>query len=222
MQPQHDAFRQTTGDLARSARSEPIAEDENHIIETLDLDSYRATRDNNTWGRLIPPRLRHAHIDTLDSDAKRGVATEWQHQSDRNVVLVGPRGSGKTWLCVALARLAHDAGRRVAYWPVVELYEALREGREHLHSVCAAHVLILDDLAVDRPTPWTAERLFHLVNRRWLDTRPTLATANLSLERTANGMVGPLVEAVGERIASRLCDDAIIQQLLGRDRRTGT
>ena len=61
-------------------------------------------------------------------------------------------------------------------------------------------------------TEWTAERLYALINRRWLEVRPTVCTTNLDPDQ--------LREAVGERVFSRLVGNgAVVLRLTGHDRR---
>lgn len=107
-------------------------------------------------------------------------------------------------------------------WPVelegdrtdVELLDLLRPGGPEgaLYDLADLELLILDDLGSERPTEWTAERLYALVNRRWLEERPTIVTSNLAS--------GELQQAVGPRVYSRLVGNGSVGiGLSGPDRR---
>ena len=82
-------------------------------------------------------------------------------------------------------------------------------------------LLVLDDLGFDRPIDWTLkERLYIVVNQRWLDQLPTVATSNLVVERAQGPRAqGPLVDFIGARTYSRLVHEAVVIQMAGRDLR---
>lgn len=73
-------------------------------------------------------------------------------------------------------------------------------------------LLILDDIGVERGTPWTQERLYDLLNTRYNECKCTIFTSNL----------GPteIEDKLGTRIASRIRSSEIVE-LKGVDRRGG-
>lgn len=171
-----------------------------------------------TWQRAIPNRFQWATLaDFTDQDADvRDGLHDWAIKPDgRNLVLLGPVGVGKTHAAVAATRPAHfDHGTDVRFLPVVELLDLLRPGGPEgaLYDLADTDLLVLDDLGSERPTEWTAERLYALINRRWLEERPTVCTTNLEPD--------PLREALGERVFSRLVGNgAVVLRLAGHDRR---
>jgi DNA replication protein DnaC len=100
------------------------------------------------------------------------------------------------------------------FHPIVELLDMLRPGgpEDGFSRLVNAPRLIIDDIGSQRETDWTAERFFALVNRRWMEQRPTIATSNLGLP--------DLKAAVGDRAFSRLVgSDAVVLKFTGRDRR---
>jgi DNA replication protein DnaC len=110
------------------------------------------------------------------------------------------------------------------FWPVVELLDALRPGGdpETLAQAVTVDVLILDDLGTEKPTEWTFERLYAVVNRRWLEELPTVGTSNLPASRKSapDGYDGPtLDEVLGPRMFSRLVGGSVPIRMSGPDRR---
>ena len=73
-------------------------------------------------------------------------------------------------------------------------------------------LLILDDIGVERGTPWTQERLYDLLNTRYNECKCTIFTSNLSPSE--------IEDKLGTRIASRIRSSKIIE-LKGVDRRGG-
>lgn len=195
------------------------------IPEALEPDDYDtvtgdtlALRRNATWQRAVPQRFLWADLDQFTDQpaAVQADLAEWAANPDgRNLLLLGPVGVGKTHAAVAAARVQHfDRGMDVRFLPVVELLDLLRPGGPEgaLYDLADTDLLVLDDLGSERPTEWTAERMYALINRRWLEVRPTVCTTNLEPE--------PLLAAVGERVFSRLVGNgAVVLRLTGKDRR---
>ncbi len=140
---------------------------------------------------------------------------DWSlHAAGRNVVLSGPTGVGKTRLAIAACRQAHYDGLEVRVFSVVRLLDLLRPGGPDgaMSDLVDVDRLIVDDLGMEKPSDWTAERLGALLDARWSDERPTVVTTNL--ERAA------LEAHLGAWAFSRLVgDDAIRIRISGSDRR---
>lgn len=189
-------------------RPEPLPADAD------DGEAMAAWRERQ-WEAAMPARFRACRLEGLADQAVAAKVRAWAQDPKVNLVLLGPVGVGKTFAAVAACRTAWEAGRGVAFWPVVEVLDALRPGGDEglLERLCRwPDLLVLDDIGGERPTPWTAERLYALVNRRWLEERPIVATSNLEPD--------DLPAAVGERTFSRLVGSgAVVLRLGGQDRR---
>lgn len=183
--------------------------------------AWVTAREEERWLKgICPPRFREARIDTLTAEAREAVQ-RWSEGSG-NLLIIGPVGTGKTHTALAAARERYLAGQQgIRFAPVVELLDNLRPdarpvdeytpATQWMKVYAEAELLILDDIGGEKPSDWTAERLYLLVNDRWLNMRPTIATTNLA--------PADLKEAIGERTYDRLRDGAVAVQLGGESKR---
>lgn len=204
---------------ARHGTLDPAeAGDEPELAE--EAADWRADR----WARLMPSRFLWARFADFNDAGDRAhyhpvavaEARTWATATGgTNLLLLGPTGTMKTHLAVAAARELYDRSLDVAFWPVVELLDQLRPGGdpEALREAMDVDVLLLDDLGSERPTDWTGERLFAVINRRWLEEKPTIATCNLDSPEA-------MKEALGARTFSRLVGNgSVVIRMAGADRR---
>lgn len=107
------------------------------------------------------------------------------------VLLSGPSGCGKTHLAAAISNRCIENGRPVLFAVVPDLLDHLRAayrpdseiGYDDLFDLLrSAPVLVLDDLGVQSSTPWAQEKLFQIINHRYMGQLPTVFTTNLPLE----------------------------------------
>ena len=103
----------------------------------------------------------------------------------RNVVLVGGTGTGKTHLTIAIARALIRSGARGRFYTVVDLVNRLeaesragRQGRLADH-LCRMDFVVLDELGYLPFAQSGGQLLFHLVSRLYEQTS-VLVTTNLA------------------------------------------
>lgn len=85
------------------------------------------------------------------------------------------------------------------------------DGPDPINDYIKANLLVLDDLGRERVTDWASERLYVLINTRYGEQRPTIATSNLKPSELVEGNYGPIV--------SRLIDGSKAVWLGGKDQR---
>jgi DNA replication protein DnaC len=122
------------------------------------------------------------------------------------LLLMGSIGCGKTHLAAAIANTCVEFGMQTIFLTVPDLLDWLRysydavddsfERRfEELRNVS---LLVLDDLGAHNATGWAVEKLFQIIDYRYIRKLPTVVTTNLDLED------------LDDRIRSRLQDPDLV------------
>ena len=139
----------------------------------------------------------------------------------RSLLLLGPTGTGKTHQAYGAIRELAITGV-AARWvstTTADLYAALRprhgiDSEAEFRRYRDARILLIDDLGADRkPTEFTEEVNFRLINHRYEHRMPTLITSNLLPKEIA--------ERLGDRVTSRLIEMCERVVFAGPDRRRG-
>ena len=123
------------------------------------------------------------------------------------LLLTGTYGSGKTHLAAAIANEAVEIGVPTLFLTVPDLLDTLRATfgaedtsfEEAFERIRSAPLLILDDFGTHNATEWAREKLFQILNHRYINRLPLVVTMNLPLEE------------VEGRIRSRLSDQALVR-----------
>jgi DNA replication protein DnaC len=177
--------------------------------------------------RGVPKRFLNASISDFPEP--------WQklRESREGIFLTGNRGVGKTHLAVALMRdmvlaalpVNHsgtckvDMPKMPLFLSVPELLLEIRDtfnGSEISEKAIIdkyswTDVLILDDLGVEKTSPWVLQTLYTIIDRRYREELRTIITSNLAIEE--------IPEKLDDRIASRIVGMCRVCILQGGDRR---
>ena len=121
------------------------------------------------------------------------------------LLYTGRFGTGKTHLAAAIANYALASGMDVIFQPVPDLLDLLRMGygnasdsyEDRFERFRTIPLLVLDDLGAQSPTAWAEEKLYQIINYRYVNKLPTVVTSNVNM-RDWDG-----------RIASRLRDPMV-------------
>ena len=147
------------------------------FLRTL-LEAEIASRDaSNARGRLkaaaFPVTKTLDEFDLAASSIKTAtfdylVSLEWIAARE-NLCLVGPAGTGKSHLLVALGHAAVDAGHRVRYFTAAELVETLYRGLADnsvgrvIDNILRADLILIDEIGFAPLDDNGAQLLFRLV-----------------------------------------------------------
>ena len=191
------------------------------------IDREVTARDNRRLARrLSNAKLRQAaSIENVDYRTARGLdrslfqnlATSQWIRDCNHLVIVGPTGTGKSWLACALGNKACRDGFSVLYKRVPRLFADLAQarGEGRLSRLIAAlervHLLILDDWG---PEPLTADQrrdLLEIVDDRY-DKGSLLITSQVPVAQWHDVIADP---TLGDAILDRIIHNAHRIELKG-------
>jgi DNA replication protein DnaC len=168
-----------------------------HLDELTDL----TFETFNPRGRKGLGELQSASLERAFNQAKHfaGNLNGW-------LLLMGGYGCGKTHLAAAIANYAVEMGVPTLFLTVPDLLDALRFAynsddttfEQRFDQIRTAELLVLDDFGTQNATAWAQEKLFQIINYRYINRLPLVVTTNLSLDE---------IEA---RIRSRLQDPELV------------
>ncbi len=170
-----------------------------NLYAGLTLSSFSDRR-----GELEPGQVTHLRRVFRAVEAYAESPADW-------LLLRGGYGVGKTHLAAAAANKVASGGALVLFVVVPDLLDHLRATfrpgsgvsyDQRFNEVRRARLLVLDDLGTQNTTPWAQEKLFQILNHRYVARLPTIITIS------HNDW-----ERLDERLKSRLLDGTVCRLL---------
>jgi len=195
------------------------------------VDAQHLFRENKRMKRLLEnAKLKlAASMEDIDYRSPRGLdksvmlslaSCDWVRKH-RNVIIVGPTGSGKTYLSCALAHKACREGMAAFYLRTPKLYYTLAMARADgsyarvLAKLARTSVLILDDLGLAALTDSERQDLLEVIEDRH-GSASTIITSQLPVEHWHEVIGDP---TIADALLDRLVHNAHKINLKGESMR---
>ena len=173
------------------------------LYRLSNLDSFRdMTFENfNSRGRLGLGESQEHSLELAFNQSR-----QYAQNLAGWLLLTGGYGCGKTHLAAAVANFVVGFGVPTLFLTVPDLLDWLRSSYDaaetsfesRFEEIRNIRLLVLDDLGTQNTTPWAEEKLYQIINHRYIQKLPTIITTNLDL-----------VELDG-RVRSRLQDSELV------------
>lgn len=103
------------------------------------------------------------------------------------IYLYGTNGTGKSRLTACMGNELMSNGYTVLYTNFTEIARQILKGDEILNQLSKVDFLFIDDFGTERVTKgnddlWLQEAVFDVINKRYIDRKPIIFTANYSLK----------------------------------------
>ncbi len=135
---------------------------------------------------------------------------------NKNLLLLGNTGLGKTHLSLSIAKEVINKGYSVIYGPSDNILSKIE--KEHFSysaetpykdSVLNCDLLIIDDLGTEFLTQYTLSTIYNLINNRLISGKATIISTNYSID--------DLEKKYTPRVTSRIMGSYITKLLKGND-----
>ncbi len=181
-------------------------------MSNLDQLKHLTFANFHVKGRIgLPPR----QVESLT----RAFETCLRYSESLNgwMVIQGGYGCGKTHLASAIANLAVENGVSTLFLTVPDLLDSLRFSYDDIEEnfeyrftrIRTAGLVVMDDFGTQNATDWAKEKLFQIINFRYINRLPLVLTTNLNMKD------------IDGRIRSRLEDPELVEfvQIIAPDYR---
>ena len=203
------------GEEEEKAKQEKIREifrkeeiERNRHSGFLDIDMIGCTFDRDDEANPKVSDIARRYVEHFDLMFRKG----------KGLLFLGNAGTGKSFMAACIANALIDQGYKclMTNFPrIINELTGLYEGKQqYIDSLNNYHLLVIDDLAVERDTDYTAEIIQNVIDSRYRANKPLILTTNL----TKNEFAKPK-NVRKERLFSRLYEMCLPVPVTGQDRR---
>jgi DNA replication protein DnaC len=190
-----------SGEVAKNARQRL------YEMSNLDRLSHLSFENFNTSGNPKAEFVTPQEVASLQ--AAKEASEDFSYTMQSWLLLEGAYGCGKTHLAAAIANDAVHRGIPTLFITVPDLLDSLRFAygsqettfEARFEEIRSADLLVMDDFGTQNATAWAQEKLFQIINYRYINKLPTVITTNLILDE------------IESRIRSRLQDSDFVQHI---------
>lgn len=108
------------------------------------------------------------------------------YKSNRGLLFWGTVGTGKSYAAACIANELLNRKTPVVMTSFVKVLQVIHDNTENetefVNRLCAARLLIIDDLGTERNTDYALEKVYNVIDSRYRTGKPLILTTNLNLQ----------------------------------------
>ena len=108
------------------------------------------------------------------------------YKSNRGLLFWGTVGTGKSYAAACIANELLNRKTPVVMTSFVKALQVIQDNTENetefVNRLCAARLLIIDDLGTERNTDYALEKVYNVIDSRYRTGKPLILTTNLNLQ----------------------------------------
>lgn len=108
------------------------------------------------------------------------------YKSNRGLLFWGTVGTGKSYAAACIANELINRKTPVVMTSFVKVLQVIQDNTENetefVNRLCAARLLIIDDLGTERNTDYALEKVYNVIDSRYRTGKPLILTTNLNLQ----------------------------------------
>lgn len=159
--------------------------------------------------------------------AKKYVADLLSGNKSNSLFITGNIGTGKTHLAASIANELIKNGQPVIFGTLINLLTEVKDSysidgeyeSKIINKYSKIGLLIIDDLGKERPSEWTLEKLFTIINNRYENNLPVIITTNYNRKKLRERLACNKNYEIADSIISRLYEMCKGINIAGKDKR---
>lgn len=160
-----------------------VAKRTDNIFSQLDIYEHMTLEAFDTYSPEVGDRKNLSNV--VD------YAVAFVRRPKSWMLIMGAFGTGKTHLAAAIANELRSLGNQVMFTTTPELLDYMRVTFDpksnvrfdtRFQEIKNVPILVLDDIALESATPWAKEKLFQIIDYRYLRKMPTVFTTSKAPE----------------------------------------
>lgn len=180
-------------------------------LKTYSFDNYKITSDNKK-----ALNKTKEYTDNYIKNIEKG-----------SLFITGGVGTGKTHLAASIANELIKNEIPVVFGTLINLLNDIKDSYSSdgekegyiIERYSKVNMLIIDDLGKERPSEWTLEKLFTIINNRYENNLPVIITTNYNRDKLRERLANNKNYEIADSIISRLYEMCKGIAIYGNDKR---